>query len=385
MLLKHLKSKAIGPLLILFFFVLVFRGYSQEIPGAYYIVKKGDTLWGISSSHYTDPFLWPKLWGKNVSIAHPDKIVPGQKIFLPSEELLKNVEKNNQAIENEKAPEIQVSMNETKPEEMNLPAETPREIPSLQPEFSEPEEQMLQVPDWTEADLISGGFIMSESSPIGPSGEIIASENQHTLLGEGDIVYLLPVSSHTFHVGEMYSVYETVRSVRHPKTHRLMGKLIRIKGIVEIIPNQMPHSEKETFSARIIKSFDLINLRDLLMPYEPVDPIDLTLRQNPFPKELKGIIVGSRDLKEANGQNDFVYLDKGARDGIRRGDLFVVYKEGKKVAFYSPDGRERLPQRIIAELEIISVQKETATAIVGKSIEPIVVGDKISNPPPPAP
>ncbi|MBI1820841.1 MAG: LysM peptidoglycan-binding domain-containing protein [Nitrospirae bacterium] len=373
MFLNHLKTKAIVPLLFLFIFFLVSTGHSQEIPGSDYSVKEGDTLWGISSSHYSDPFLWPKLWGKNLAISHPDKIYPGQKIFLPSEEFLKEVEKNNQAVETEKPSEM--------PEAPKLQASI---VPfPLQPEISEPEpEGVTPVSALTETDLFTSGFILKDSSAIGKIGEIIASENQHALLGEGDIVYLLPVSSHTFHIGERYSIYEVVRSIHHPQSHRLMGKLIRVKGFVEIIPNQMPGSRKETFSAKIVKSFDLISLKDFLMPYQSMDLIDLTL---PFPKELKGTIVGTRDLKENNGPNDFVYLDKGSRDGVQRGHLFVVVKNGKKVPFFSPGGRERLPQRIIAELEVVSVQKETSTAIVAKSIEPVVVGDQISNPPPATP
>ena len=382
MLLKHLK-KGIGFFLILSVIIFVSKTYSQEIPGTAYIVKQGDTLWGISSSHYTDPFLWPKVWGKNSSVPHPDRIYPGQKIFLPSEEFLKQAEKSPPVIETEQAPEKSERqvLEETNTEEITPASEKSDEPLPFQPEFSEPAEE-IQAFGLAESDLITGGFILKTSSADGKVGQIIASEHQHLLLGEGDVVYISPVSSHSFHIGDRYTIYQAVKSIRHPKTHRLMGNLIHVKGFIEIIPNQMSNSGQETFSARIIKSFELINLRDSLMSYRPVNPDDLSLPQIPYPKEIKGTVVGARDFKENNGQYDFVYLDRGSRDGLQPGHLFVVFKEGEKVPFYSPDGRQKLPRRIIAYLEVISVQQETSTAIVENSIEPIVVGDQVSNPPP---
>ncbi|WP_024607628.1 LysM peptidoglycan-binding domain-containing protein [Pseudoalteromonas sp. TAB23] len=59
-----------------------------------YIVKKGDTLWDISSKHLGSPMEWPRLWKfnnrkevvaiTNKPITNPDLIYPGQKILIPS-------------------------------------------------------------------------------------------------------------------------------------------------------------------------------------------------------------------------------------------------------------------------------------------------------------
>ena len=58
-----------------------------------YIVKNGDTLWGISEKHLGSPYEWPRLWKHNNrksviaitgrAISNPDLIYPGQKIALP--------------------------------------------------------------------------------------------------------------------------------------------------------------------------------------------------------------------------------------------------------------------------------------------------------------
>ena len=52
-----------------------------------YVVKKGDTLWGISRDLLEDPLLWPRLWEQNKFISDPNKIFPGDQVGLPGKEL----------------------------------------------------------------------------------------------------------------------------------------------------------------------------------------------------------------------------------------------------------------------------------------------------------
>ena len=48
-----------------------------------YVVKQGDTLWGISGKYLYRPWQWSRLWGANRSkIRNPDRIYPGQVLVL---------------------------------------------------------------------------------------------------------------------------------------------------------------------------------------------------------------------------------------------------------------------------------------------------------------
>ena len=46
-------------------------------------VKKGDTLWDISSEYYGDSWQWPIIWKGNAQINNPDLIYPNEKLLIP--------------------------------------------------------------------------------------------------------------------------------------------------------------------------------------------------------------------------------------------------------------------------------------------------------------
>lgn len=47
-----------------------------------YRIKRGDTLWDISSTYYRNPWLYPVIARAN-GIKNPDLIIAGARIFIP--------------------------------------------------------------------------------------------------------------------------------------------------------------------------------------------------------------------------------------------------------------------------------------------------------------
>ncbi len=56
----------------------------EEEAGEYYTIKSGDTLGGIAKEHLGNAMAYKKIFEANREvIKDPDKIYPGQKIFIP--------------------------------------------------------------------------------------------------------------------------------------------------------------------------------------------------------------------------------------------------------------------------------------------------------------
>jgi chemotaxis protein MotB len=64
-------------------------------------------------------------------------------------------------------------------------------------------------------------------------------------------------------------------------------------------------------------------------------------------------------------QRNIVYLDRGREDGIRPGNRMDIVRSGGS-----------LPRRVVGELEILSIEDRTATALITKSTSRILKGDR---------
>jgi chemotaxis protein MotB len=64
-------------------------------------------------------------------------------------------------------------------------------------------------------------------------------------------------------------------------------------------------------------------------------------------------------------QRNIVYLDRGREDGVRPGDRMDIVRSGGS-----------LPQRVVGEVKILSIEDRTATALITKSISRILKGDR---------
>lgn len=332
-----------------------------------YIIKKGDTLWEISATYLKNPFLWPKIWKENKYILDPNLIYPGNRLNLTpmpkSEEIAKKeriegkeelpISKDKEKV-TPRTEEIEKRLEEEKvsPEK---PIETYSSLPVTKDQGSI--QQMLpEKPKKGEGFL--SDYIISDGID---GGLILGSGDNRNLLGTMDRVYIKTPKGETPNVGDSYTVIRRVKRVIHPKTGRPIGNLIRVLGTIKVVD-----VSEGLVTAEIIRSDDYITKGDLLIHYEPSSEVSSTIVQEKG--RLIGYIVEARDDKEAIGQFDIVYIDRGREDGVSSGDNFHIYREKDRISENLSD------EGAIGRIRILSIQEKTSTAEVIKSSDAIEKG-----------
>ena len=162
------------------------------------------------------------------------------------------------------------------------------------------------------------GFI--KKKPDSPRGTIFKVKDNKELISKGDLVYIRPNDDAYFIPGNKFTVYRTLKPLRHRKTNFYIGVQHYPVGIVEITK-----IGPKFVVAIVIQSFRSIEVNDLLTPYIKRSPKIILTESK---KELKGKIIVSEEHASIIGDNTVVFIDKGNKDGVKPGQRYTIfYKE----------------------------------------------------------
>ncbi|HEY3309471.1 MAG TPA: LysM peptidoglycan-binding domain-containing protein [Desulfuromonadaceae bacterium] len=305
-----------------------------------YVIKKGDTLWGLSEKFLKDPFYWPDMWSKNNQITNPHLIYPGQKVrvfpdrieIVPKEEVATGVQ--NAAAG--KAAEISQEVSEEK-------------IFTLHG---------------------SEGYLLG--SEITPAGYIVGAHHDRIVAGEDDIVFTDIGLKNGAKPGDKFSIFQKGESVSHPFTNEIMGNKIVPLGML-----QLTDVEQKSSRAIISRSFKEVSPGSYLLPYTNGKHREVALKMTS--RDLKGYVIESYSGANTIAAGDIVYIDLGTAKGAEPGNLLYVVRDVVLDQRYVQGRVEHLPQELVGALVILETGTKTSMAIVVKSIDAIYKGDKIAS------
>ena len=305
-----------------------------------YVVRKGDTLWDISSKHLKDPFQWPMIWKENLRINNPDLIYPGQKIRIPVSVITQEVKQ----IAPEPAPPPKKIVKKVVKKIVKKPAKKKEPVAKT----IEPVDIGGLLP--REA-FAATGYISRE---VPYRGEITGSPEGRSLFAMGDEIYLKSVEPAK--AGDRFYVIRKEARVRHPRTGDSLGYLVRVLAAVETEKIQ-----KGRIQARVIESYDAIYTGDVLDDFYEIDPSSSA--GIPRKPDIKGAVVASTYMKLLSGRFDIVYIDRGREDGLRIGDMLMTMISG---------------DRANGVIQVVNLRDTTATAVVLRSKAQVSTGDIVS-------
>lgn len=211
----------------------------------------------------------------------------------------------------------------------------------------------------------SSGSIQ-RSTPQDGFVNVITGDNQttgdHMILGSRDVLYLRLKNSGDVAPGDLFTIYRRAHKVFHPTTGQYLGHLVNRLAVV-----QVSQIDKDLTTVQIMRAYAAVSPGDPVMKF--VLPTDEgAAADQSTAGDVEGRVVDSQSnmgIMNLVAQRNIVYLDRGREDGIRPGDRMDVLRSGGS-----------LPQRVVGELKILSMEDRTATALITKSVSRILKGDR---------
>jgi hypothetical protein len=306
-----------------------------------YVIKQGDTLWGLSDRFIKDPNYWPNMWSKNSQITNPHVIYPGQKVrvfpdrleFVPPD-----------ATTNVRQPATTFAAKTIEPVQEAAVAEKSFTVRGNE------------------------GFLLE--SDLKPAGTIIGIHNSRVIAGDDDIVYTDIGRVQGVRGGEKYSIFRKEATVSHPATNEILGAKIIPLGAL-----QLTDLEQKSSRAIITKTYQEINPGAYLLPYREDRRREVTLKRST--RELRGYIVESYSGTSIIAAGDIVYIDLGKAQGAEPGNMLYIVRDVQLDQKLVEGRVDKLPQELLGALVILETGNRTATALVVKSIDAIYNGDRL--------
>lgn len=298
-----------------------------------YVIKKGDTLWGISQRFLKDPYYWPSLWSNNPNLTNPHLIYPGQEITIYDGRV-----------------------------QLVPVAETGTTVTEATP-LPEPAEE-------TTITIQQGGRGFISEDEFNAAGTLVDTTDNRLLIGSGETVFLDIKNLASVQPGDLYSLFDISESVTHPLTGRKVGYLVEDLGTVRILA-----INEEVATGEIDKGYREIERGARLRPYQPA-PASIDLKR--ATSALTGTLIEAHDGKLAISQYDIVYLDLGIADGLQVGNLLNITRPRDASAMGLNTSGLKLPDVLLGAAVVIETHPRAASALVLKIAEPLYRGDRMS-------
>ncbi len=334
-----------------------------------HVVRRGDTLWDLAGHYFNDPFQWPAIYRANTSqISDPDLILPEERLVIPGLDGA-NAQPAGVPLGAARDPAGQVGSREEPGPNRTLfyraPPVRPQDGEATL--LSEPESTTMPV---TVGEFVSAPYLMDPArldvrgvfmrairdEMTGPGGGISAHPQDRVYAGYaggvrpsvGDRLVIVQVGS------DDVDGADRKRRVVSPRG------IVRVEAL-----------GGDVMEGRVEMQFGPIYPEQLLVPVtifpdfrvESAEPVD-------GGSDLRGTLLGFAEESPLRGPGDLAFLDIGALQGVREGDVFEAFLPRREAEL--SDGAEHLsdvdalPPEVVAELRVLRVTDAHATVRVDR-------------------
>ncbi len=327
-----------------------------------YVVKKGDTLWGIASMYLQDPWRWPDIWYANPAIKNPHLIYPGDQFMLGyiNGRPTITVVRNGQVVNEAAAPVAAAP---------SLPVE------KLTPQIrTTPIEQAIPtIPLNAIHQFLSGTRVVSKND-LQNSGYLLRAVNDAPAIGLGGEVYGRGLKKSD---GDRYNVFRLGDKYVDPDSGDTLGYEATYIGDASVQRWGDPAKLKLTATAQEAVAGDRflpVVAQELNQDYLPHDPA------KPVQGDIIAVLGGVLEI----GQFQVVVLDRGTDAGLDVGTVLGIYGRSRKVddpyAFDGLSGSVKLPGEREGTLLVFRTYPKVSYGLVMVATSNIHLLDEVKNP-----
>ncbi|MGB8223741.1 MAG: LysM peptidoglycan-binding domain-containing protein [Polyangiales bacterium] len=301
-------------------------------------VKEGDTLWDITQTYYGDPYMWPRVWSYNPEITNPHWIYPDSKVRI-------------------------------RPGDDQVIKTSPRGFARTK---ARPKgDQSVFMSEY--------GFL--DKDALAEAGYIISANEEHMLLADTDQVYVRFNKGFEPEIGRHYTVFRTIEEYEREASEK--GTLVRIQGELLL---QDYDVERQVGRAEVVNTLDAIERGFRLAPFERkfywVDVV-------PADHSLHATVVASLYPRKLPSNDQIVFVDAGAEQGVVLGNRFYIVRQGDEWRRSSegsigrevetsvplPKEPEHYPWEVVAIGRAVNVQPQTTAILLERSTRTVRMGD----------
>jgi hypothetical protein len=319
-------------------------------------VVKGDTLWDISKLFLRSPWRWPELWGMNLDeIRNPHLIYPGQVLVL---ERINGRARLRVAGGDGTTGTIRLS-----PRVRSGPLDT---------------NPIAGVPLHLIAPFLSEAVVF-DSNELESAPRIVAAQEGRVMMGRGDSAYVR---------GDLagrrdFRVFRSAKPLVDPTTKEVLGFEAPFLGTAEFMraggtSESTGHVVPDTFTLTSVK--EEVGVGDRLAPTPPAEYGSYAPHAPAQPVSGQVVAIYGDGLNA--GQNQIVSINRGARDGMERGHVLAIWRDGSQVIDRTDAKLStiKLPDERHGMLFVFRVFERVSYGLILSAQEPVRSGDRFTQP-----